>query len=98
MRPSASARASVRIEIEVERCACVLRHPSGELVLDYLDEIGHTRPQCGVRLAFLQRRGQIDFRQRRIAGRRLRLLRFYAQPFEPDIVGAPLRRRLHLVA
>ncbi len=67
MRPSASARASVRIEVEVQRCARVLRHPAGQLVLDRPDEIGHPRPQCGVRLAFLQRRGQIDFRQRRVA-------------------------------
>ena len=62
-RAAQRQRASFRQDgIEVERCARVLRHPSGKLVLDRLDEIGHTRPQRGVRLAFLQRRGQIDFR------------------------------------
>ena len=97
-RPSASARASARIEFEIQRCARVLRHSAGQLVPDRPDEIGQTRAQRDVRFALLESGGQIDFRQRRAARRPLRLRRVDAQPFEPYVLAAPLRRRLHLVA
>ena len=72
--------------------------PPGSLSLTVLIELVQTRAQRGVRLAFLKRHGQIDFRQRRLARRSLRLRRVHPQAFEPYIVAAPLRRRLHLIA
>ena len=98
MRPSASARASVRIEVEAQRRVRVFRHAAGQLVLDRPDEFSHAGAHRDIRLAFFQRGGQIDFSQRGVARRPLRLDRVNAQTFEPNIVGAALRRRLHLVA
>ena len=42
-RPSASARASARIEFQAQRCVRIFRHSAGQLVLDRPDQFGHTR-------------------------------------------------------
>ena len=72
--------------------------PPGSLSLTVLTSSATRARTAASASHFLERRGEIDFGERVVARRPLRLRRVYAQTFEPDIVGAALRRRLHFVA
>ena len=97
-RPSASARASARIESRSSAALASSAIPPGSLSLTVLIRSARrARNAASASHCWRAAAKSISASAAPPAGP-LRLRRVYAQPFEPYVLAAPLRRRLHLVA